>query len=582
MDFPRSARDITAVAACVALVAAIMAGVILVSAHSNGSKPGSSNAAPHSQINSKPASSSSAPLVIVPGPVPSFVRNFNPFAPNPLQPTLAGVYEPLYIVSYVNHSKVTPWLATSYAWSKDLKTLTFTIRHGVKWSDGKPFTASDVAFTLNLGKKNVALDKAGLWGARGLGESVTMSGNTVSIHYKKVDVSTFASMVNNVFIVPQHIWSKVKDPINWTNPDPVGTGPYTQIHNFSSQSYDLSRNPHYWQAAKVKVNALRYPAYNGNDSATLDVAAGKVDWGGLFIPRVEQVYVARDPKHYHYFYSTASVPAMLYLNTTAYPYSLPAFRQALSKAINRQALQYNAEYGYEPPAHITGLNGLWPNWIDKSVSNSLAQYNASTARTMLESAGFKVQGGKLIDPHGHTVSFDINVPAGWTDWIAASQIMAQNFRALGIAASLHPLQFGDYYDRLQRGNFVTAMSWSTAGATPYTFYDTMLGSEYYQPVGTLAPNGNNFGRWQSGEMDQVFEQFRRTTDSGQQHALVNRMQQVFVANLPYIPLMIGALWSESNTQRYTGFPTPSNTYASPAPYTVPDRLLVFTHLRPSS
>jgi hypothetical protein len=60
------------------------------------------------------------------------------------------------------------------------------------------------------------------------------------------------------------------------------------------------------------------------------------------------------------------------------------------------------------------------------------------------------------------------------------------------------------------------------------------------------------------------------------------MQQLFVANLPAIPLMIGALWSVSNTERYTGFPTPSNTYASPAPYTVPDRLLVFTHLKPSS
>ena len=204
----RSAHSIAAVIAGAALVVAVTAGFAPASAPSSGL-----------------ASTSSTPLVMVPGPVPSFVRNFNPFAPNPLQPTLAGVYEPLYIVSYVNHSKVTPWLATSEKWSTDLQTLTFTIRHGVTWSDGKPLTASDVYFTLNFGKTNPALDKAGLWGPRGLASSVTMSGDTVSIHFKRVDVSVFPSLVNNVYIVPAHIWSRVKDPLNWTNPNPVGTGP---------------------------------------------------------------------------------------------------------------------------------------------------------------------------------------------------------------------------------------------------------------------------------------------------------------------------------------------------------------------
>ena len=133
--------------------------------------------------------------------------------------------------------------------------------------------------------------------------------------------------------------------------------------------------------------------------------------------------MARNPTYFHYFYSTANVPAMLYLNTTKSPYSLVAFRQALSMAINRLALQNNAEYGYEPAAHITGLSGLWPSWIDKSVSNALAQYDIAAARKMLASAGFHRQGARLTDPNGHAISLDINVPAGWTDWIAASQIM---------------------------------------------------------------------------------------------------------------------------------------------------------------
>src|SRR5579883_1636834 len=93
---------------------------------------------------------SSSILVFFDSPRGAFARNFNPFAGAPLQPTVAGIYEPLYIVPYIGTSagKPIPWLATAYAYSNDLKTLTFTIRHGVKWSDGQPLTAKDVAFTM--------------------------------------------------------------------------------------------------------------------------------------------------------------------------------------------------------------------------------------------------------------------------------------------------------------------------------------------------------------------------------------------------------------------------------------------------
>ena len=66
-------------------------------------------------------------------------------------------------VNSLQNGKTTPWLATSFAWSNDNKTLTFTIRNGVKWSDGKPMTAADVAFRFNLLKKFKALDINAVW-----------------------------------------------------------------------------------------------------------------------------------------------------------------------------------------------------------------------------------------------------------------------------------------------------------------------------------------------------------------------------------------------------------------------------------
>src|SRR5437588_460144 len=108
-----------------------------------------------------PASTTSARSVRAASPVyltsntnfwTTMVRNFNPFAPSALDFTKGAIYEPLYIITTAGGGHSYPWLATGYKWTNGNKTLLVTIRHGVKWSDGQPFTAKDVAFTFNYGK----------------------------------------------------------------------------------------------------------------------------------------------------------------------------------------------------------------------------------------------------------------------------------------------------------------------------------------------------------------------------------------------------------------------------------------------
>jgi len=103
-----------------------------------------------------------------------------------------------------------PWLATSDAWSNGNKTLTFTIRQGVKWNDGKPFTAADVAFTFNLLKRFPALDSNGLWSVL---SSVTAQGDTVVMDFKAPSVPYFYYIANQTPILPEHIWATVKNPV---------------------------------------------------------------------------------------------------------------------------------------------------------------------------------------------------------------------------------------------------------------------------------------------------------------------------------------------------------------------------------
>src|SRR5246127_4309708 len=103
---------------------------------------------------------------------------FNPLNPTFTMLSYGFVYEPLVYVNPLQQGKTTPMLASSYAWSNGNKTLTFTIRSGVKWNDGTPMTANDVAYTFNLTKQYPAINLDGVNPS-----SVTTSGSTVTLTF---------------------------------------------------------------------------------------------------------------------------------------------------------------------------------------------------------------------------------------------------------------------------------------------------------------------------------------------------------------------------------------------------------------
>jgi len=534
----------------------------------------------------RPAAAAAAypPLRVETGIGSPYVNNFNLCSPN-LYGAQGGaaygsIYEPLYIVDYEQY-KEHPMLATSYQWSKDLKTLTFTIRQGVKWSDGVPFTAKDVYFTLWTLPKTTKLSTCDPLQvtSNNLVSSVTMpSPNQVAIHYATVDVTRFFGFVNGSWIAPEHQYSQhLKDMASWADPNPVGTGPFTQLQNFTSQTFDLVKNPHYWQPGKPAFDTLRLQSYTSTDAGNLALEAGQADWNNSLIPNVSRLYDARNPQYYHHFYGGSLCDNKLELLTTKYPYNLPAFRQALSMAINRRALSVNANYGYEPPATIQGIDP-WSSWIDRGIPQTLAQYNPAAAKAMLLKNGFTYKGGSLTDPHGQKVTMNL-IP---TFYLAESQILARNFGDIGIDVSVQNLQFADYFDRMQKGSFDAVDAWCDGGRTPYWPYSQQLDVLNYVPVGQKVTSGWNYERWHSPTMDSLFAQYRQTLDNGKQHALVNQMQRIYVDQLPTIPTVMEIVTSNYNTQNYTGFPDASNNYAYAQPFGYPaDTELILLQIHPT-
>ena len=182
---------------------------------------------------------------------------FNPLNPSDSLLAVGFIYEPLVYVNPLQNGKTTPMLATSWKWGAGNKSLTFTIRQGVKWSDGTPMTAADVAYTFNLTKKYPALDLTGAWSVL---SSVTATGNTVTMNFSTVAVPYFYYIADQTPIVPQHIWSTLANPTTAPITNPVGTGPYL-MSKCSPSNVTYTANPHYWQPGLPKITKIQYPAY---------------------------------------------------------------------------------------------------------------------------------------------------------------------------------------------------------------------------------------------------------------------------------------------------------------------------------
>jgi peptide/nickel transport system substrate-binding protein len=510
-------------------------------------------------------------VTLVPSPKGPWTVNFNPLISgnNNLPGTQGMIYETLLYFNRIDGS-VHPWLASSYKWSSDATSLTFNLRPGVKWSDGKPLTSADVLFTLNLSKQYPALDLNSLW--QSIQSVSAPDSQTVVVTFKHPAVPMLWYVAGQTYIVPQHVWQTAGDPTMSTNEHPIGTGPFV-LKSFNSQLYVLAKNPNYWQPGKPYIDELRYPAYTSNTSADLLLSEGQVDWTGLFTPQIRQTYVNRDPAHNHYWFPPANV-VMLYLNTAKYPFNQVAVRQAISTAIDREQIYKTAEVGYEPVAHPTGL--ILPNeqkYLHGQYAGMAYKQDNAQATTLLQKAGFhKGADGILVDAQGNRLAFKLNVVSGWTDWVTASQIMASNLKAIGMDVSVNAMSFNQYISALSQGSFDTSISWTTTGPTPYYLFNSLLNSSNTAPVGGQATS--NFERWNDPATDRLLAQYASSADTSVQQQALDGLQQIMVDQVPSIPLVYGATWYEYTTSRFVGWPDQAHPYAVPAPYSAPDAEIV--------
>ena len=468
-----------------------------------------------------------------------------------------------------------PWLAVKHEWNVRNDVLKLDIRKDVSWSDGAPFSGKDVLFTFNLIMEFPAFDIRALWSYL---ESVKLLNKyKVEFKFSSIYVPGLDAIVGQT-IVPEHIWSNVEDPIKFTNPNPVGTGPYTEILKFQKQVWELGKNPNYWQSGKPKVEKLTFPAFPTNVQATYALINGEVDWAGNFIPAIDRIFVDKNPENHHYWFPRAGGSIFLYPNTTKKHLDNKAFRKAISYSIDRELIAKVAMYDYTVPADITALSEGMSRWIEnKKRKENWNIFSRDKAISILDSLKYSFSKNKALYDNNE-ITFEIIVVSGWSDWIRAAQIISRNLKDIGINASVRTYDFGTWFSKLQTGDFDLAIAWAEKGNTPYNLYRGLMSQKLVKPIGEIS--ALNWHRYGNADIDVLCQQYEKTSSQSAMKDIIFDMQDIFIENLPAIPLFSEPSWGEYNTSRFTNFPNEQNPYAQLSPNNTPEYLLVLIELEP--
>ncbi|MGC1239375.1 MAG: ABC transporter substrate-binding protein [Acidimicrobiales bacterium] len=525
------------------------------------------------------ASAASPPLVLEGNTGVTFTNNFNPYDSSSFCKEMSVcslVYEPLFEFDTIKAGTADPWLATAYAWSNGGKTLTFTIRTGVKWSNGAAFTPADVAATFNGTNNNAA---ANVYGLPSLASPATVSGNTVVLNYATPEYSNITAIAGTELMVPSSFWTTYSPVATSSVSDSqaIGTGPYVPS-SYSSSVVDYTANATYWGTAPA-ANEVQVLSVDTNADAATDLADGTLTWAGNDIANVNSIFVDKDKATNHTFFAPGNT-VTLQFNVTKAPLNDPKVREAISVGINRKELGIKGESGYELPA--TSLSGLiLPNqagYLGAQFKNDVKATNDPTmVKKILTADGYKKNHQGFYAKNGKEIKFSIEDPISYSDYYADAQLMSSELKSEGIDATVYGVQAAQWYTDSADGNFTSIEHWGNGGTNPYTQYDNWL--DYT----TSAPNGKSanadYGRYHNTAVQADLAKLAGTnpSDTAAVKAASLPLEKVVATQLPVIPLLYGATWCEYSTANYTGFPTPSNPYMDPAPGD-PELPYILTHI----
>lgn len=492
------------------------------------------------------------------------------------------VAEPLaYYSAFAD--KTYMWLAESHNFSADFKQLTIKTRSGIKWSDGKAFSAEDVAYTLNSLRDLGPKVRFGVDVQQAVAKATATDANTVVVDFKIPSPRFFFFMTYKydigVYIVPKHIfegqdWTTFKH-FDVAKGWPVTTGPW-RVTNASPQQKVLDRADTWW-AADAKLAPMPQVLRNvwlpfaGEQAMAQAMITNQVDAGSGLQPATFPTVFRQNAKVITHSGQKPPYgyldwwPISLYLNNEVKPFDQKEVRWAVSYYIDREQLIDIGYLGAGAPSMLPlpPYKPLQP-YID-AVKDKLAKYNTNEHDTkkgdaLLTSKGFKKGAdGFWADATGKKITIDI-IGFG-ASGPALGPVLVEMMKRNGIEASIAVPP--DFDDRFSKGQFTGAIYGH--GGSIAEPYNTL---KLYQSSSVAVPGGHqvNFARWKSAEYDKIVDEMFAVapSDTKKLTELWIKAMDIWLPELPDVQLVQNIHRIPYSTQYWKNWPTADNAYVNGA------------------
>jgi len=384
------------------------------------------------------------------------------FAEGPMM----GVFNNL--VMYDQHvpqdslQSIVPDLATSWSWNEDGTELTFPLREGVAWHDGKPFTARDVQCTFDMltGKSSdkLRVNPRKSW-YQNL-DRVTANGDyEVTFHLKRPQpafLTTLASGWSPIY--PCHV------PSRDMRQHPVGTGPFKFVEYKPNEYIKVTRNPEYWKNGRPYLDGIEYTIIKNLSTAVLAFVSGKIDMTfrySLTVPLFKDAK-SQVPQAICELTPDGGINRNLIVNRDKPPFDSPDLRRAMALSLDRQAFidiltEGKGEIGGVMQPAPAGLWGMPPELLRTLPGyDPDVQKNRTQARQIMQKLGY-----------GPDTRLNIKVSARDIPYFRdPAVILIDQLKEVYINGELETIDTTNWFPKVMRRDYIVALNLAGSGPDP--------------------------------------------------------------------------------------------------------------------
>lgn len=488
-----------------------------------------------------------------------FIDSFNPFTSFYLLPTntFRYMYENL-VQNDAKDGTPTAGLAEKWDTNDDGTVWTYAIRQGMTWSDGKPLTAKDVAWTYNqiMTKPEMAVANGSL--VENFKTVEAKDDNTLVITLKQAQANIPGQEIP---VVPEHIWSAIDKPGEFKNDkDTVGSGPFQLESYEANKSVTLKANPSFWRGAP-KIDEIQYRYYTNADAQVQAIRSGEVDFITGLTPEQFTALKGTDNVTLNNgngrrFNSISFNSGLADAKGKAFGNGHPALkdkkvRQAIRSGIDLDTLRKQVMQDYAQPA-TSFIPAIFSKWALPADDAVIQKFDVEKAKSLLDEAGWKPGSDGIREKDGKKLELRFLSDASDTKEQNTAKFLIPWMKDIGVSIKNEASDADTVTERTVKGDY--DMYFSGWSINPDPDYQLSINTCGVRPDAE-GNGGTSQDGWCNKEFDELYKQQHVELDEAKRAELVHKALAIHYDDVASITLFYPNQLEAYRSDRFENFTT---------------------------